>query len=195
MIKIGITGGIGSGKTMLSRILEHLGYPVYISDDRAKDLMVTDPHIVSLLKNLLGENAYIDGKLNKECIASFLFASPDNAQLINSIIHPRVRADFEDWCSSYADKKLVGLESAILFEANFGDAVDKTVLVYAPEDVRIRRAMQRDNTSEELIQKRIRAQVSDEWKREQVDYVIHNDNSKALLPQVFQLLDIILESK
>lgn len=192
MVKVGITGGIGSGKSVVSRILEHLGYPVYISDDRAKDLMVTDPYIISSLKKTLGENAYINGVLNKECIASFLFASPDNAQIINAIIHPRVRADFEKWCGKHSDKKLVGLESAILFEAKFGDAVDKTVLVYAPEDLRISRAMLRDNVSEELILRRIRAQVSDEWKREQADYIIYNDNMKALLPQVFHLLDRIL---
>lgn len=195
MDKIGITGGIGSGKSILSRVLERLGYPVYVSDDRAKDLMVTDKYIITSLKNVLGDDAYIDGLLNKERIASFLFASSANAQIINDIVHPRVRVDFELWCNKHSDKAFVGLESAILFEAKFANEVDKTVLVYAPEEVRMRRAMQRDNASEELIKKKIRAQLSDEWKRERVDFVIDNGGTKAILPQVFQLIDTILKSK
>lgn len=194
MIKLGITGGIGSGKSIVSRILQHLDYPVYISDERAKQLMISDQYIIESLTDLLGSKAYIDGELNKACIGGFLFASPENGQIINSIIHPRVRYDFESWCSHHQDKELVGFESAILFEANFRDTVDKTLLVYAPEETRISRAIARDNSTEELIIKRIRAQASDEWKRELADFVIINDNHKALLPQVFHLLENLLKS-
>lgn len=189
MIKLGITGGIGSGKSVLSRILRALGYPVYIADDRAKVLMVTDVKIIEPLKELLGQEAYLDGALNKQLIAAYLFDNPENTTRINQIVHPRVWADFLDWCELNGEAEILGFESAILFEANFLDAVDYSVLVYAPEDMRIKRAVARDKSTHELIRKRISAQASDEWKMEQADYIIRNDHQEPLLPQVLQLVN------
>ena len=193
MIKLGITGGIGSGKSVLSRILKALGYPVYIADDKAKSLMVSDDRIINDIKKLLGEQSYIDGKLNKQCIAAYLFDNPGNTARINQIVHPRVRDDFEYWCAINSEAEILSFESAILFEANFLDAVDYSVLVYAPETMRINRAVARDNSTHELIKKRILAQASDEWKMEQVDYVIRNDHQDPLLPQVLQMVGDLLK--
>lgn len=187
-IKIGITGGIGSGKSVVSRLLEIMGVPVYISDSEAKRLTQTDRTIREGLTGLLGEEVYADGVLNKPLLASYLFGSPEHARQVNGIIHPRVKEDFRIWARRHADSRIVGIESAILIEAGFASEVDKIVLVYAPEEVRIRRAVARDASSREAIQRRIASQMSDEKKREQADFVIVNDGETPLIPQVLQLI-------
>lgn len=187
-IKIGITGGIGSGKSVVSRLLEIMGVPVYISDSEAKRLTQTDRTIREGLTGLLGEKVYAGGVLNKPLLASYLFGSPEHARQVNDIIHPRVKEDFRIWARRHADSRIVGIESAILIEAGFASEVDKIVLVYAPEEVRIRRAVARDASSREAIQRRIASQMSDEKKREQADFVIVNDGETPLIPQVLQLI-------
>lgn len=187
-IKIGITGGIGSGKSVVSRLLEIMGVPVYISDSEAKRLTQTDRTIREGLTGLLGEEVYAGGVLNKPLLASYLFGSPEHARQVNGIIHPRVKEDFRIWARRHADSRIVGIESAILIEAGFASEVDKIVLVYAPEEVRIRRAVARDASPREAIQRRIASQMSDEKKREQADFVIVNDGEAPLIPQVLQLI-------
>lgn len=187
-IKIGITGGIGSGKSVVSRLLEIMGVPVYISDSEAKRLTQTDRTIREGLIGLLGEEVYAGGVLNKPLLASYLFGSPEHARQVNGIIHPRVKEDFRIWARRHADSRIVGIESAILIEAGFASEVDKIVLVYAPEEVRIPRAMVRDASSREAIRRRIASQMSDEKKREQADFVIVNDGEMPLIPQVLQLI-------
>lgn len=187
-IKIGITGGIGSGKSVVSRLLEIMGVPVYISDSEAKRLTQTDRTIREGLTGLLGEDVYAGGMLNKPLLASYLFGSPEHARQVNGIIHPRVKEDFRIWARRHADSRIVGIESAILIEAGFASEVDKIVLVYAPEEVRIRRAVARDASSREAIRRRIASQMSDEKKREQADFVIVNDGETPLIPQVLQLI-------
>lgn len=187
-IKIGITGGIGSGKSVVSRLLEIMGVPVYISDSEAKRLTQTDRTIREGLTGLLGEDVYVGGMLNKPLLASYLFGSPEHARQLNGIIHPRVKEDFRIWARRHADSRIVGIESAILIEAGFASEVDKIVLVYAPQEVRIRRAVARDASSREAIQRRIASQMSDEKKREQADFVIVNDGETPLIPQVLQLI-------
>lgn len=187
-IKIGITGGIGSGKSVVSRMLEIMGVPVYISDSEAKRLTQTDPCIREELIALLGGEVYADGGLNKSLLASYLFGSPEHARQVNGIIHPRVKEDFRIWTRRHADSRIVGIESAILIEAGFASEVDKIVLVYAPEEVRIRRAVARDASSREAIRRRIASQMSDEKKREQADFVIMNDGETPLIPQIVQLI-------
>lgn len=187
-IKIGITGGIGSGKSVVSRLLEIMGVPVYISDSEAKRLTQTDRTIREELTGLLGEEVYAGSMLNKPLLASYLFGSPEHARQVNGIIHPRVKEDFRIWARRHADSRIVGIESAILIEAGFASEVDKIVLVYAPEEVRIRRAVARDASPREAIQRRIASQMSDEKKREQADFVIVNDGETPLIPQVLQLI-------
>lgn len=187
-IKIGITGGIGSGKSIVSRLFEIMGVPVYVSDVETKQLTATDTRIRRELIDLLGEEVYIDGELNKTLLASYLFSAPEHARLVNGIIHPRVKDDFRQWVENHDSFPMVGIESAILIEAGFVGEVDVVVMVYAPEDIRLLRAMRRDASPRELIERRIHSQMSDEEKRRIADYVIINDDSMALIPQVINLI-------
>lgn len=188
-IKIGITGGIGSGKSVVSRLLGLMGIPIYISDVETKLLMVSDSVIRQELVALLGEEVYADGVLNKPLLASYLFGNPEHARQINGIVHPRVKDDFRQWTQCRCSSSIVGIESAILIEAGFAGEVDVIVMVYAPEEVRISRAIRRDASSREQIEKRIRSQMSDEEKRGKADYVIVNDGETPLIPQVMHIID------
>lgn len=187
-IRIGLTGGIGSGKSVVSRLLEVMGIPVYISDIEARRLMVSDEGIRRKLTLLLGEEVYIGGNLNKPLLASYLFGSAEHAAPVNAIVHPRVKDDFRLWCSARSERPWVGMESAILLEAGFREEVDKVVMVYAPLDVRIQRIVSRDASSRELIEQRIRHQMDDEEKRKMADYVIVNDGNSPLISQVLTLI-------
>lgn len=187
-IKIGITGGIGSGKSVVSRLLEVMGVPVYISDMETKHLTATDIRIRQALIALLGEEVYRNGELNKPMLASYLFSDPKHAKQVNSIIHPLVKRDFRQWVQLRNAFPIVGIESAILIEAGFSGEVDVVVMVYAPEEIRLQRAMERDASTRELIEKRIRSQMSDEKKRMQADFVIVNDGETPLIPQVLELI-------
>lgn len=192
MISIAITGGIGSGKSFVSNLLMKEGIPIYNTDDEAKRLMVTDEGIRQDLIALLGEKAYQDGALNKPLLASYLFSDAGNAARINAIVHPRVKADFHRWVQAHRDCGIVGMECAILFEAGFEDAVDVVVMVYAPESLRVERAMLRDHATEAQIRARIAAQMNDEDKRDRSDYVVYTDGS---LPVDAQLTALIKQIK
>ena len=178
-IRIGITGGIGSGKSVVSRLLRLLGIPVYISDEEAKRLMATDEGIRAELVALL---------------ASYLFAGPDHARRVNAIVHPRVRDDFRAWAKAHEGAGLVAMESAILYEAGFRDEVDRVVMVYAPEETRIERATRRDAASRAGVEKRIRSQMGDEEKRRLADYVLVNDGKRPLIPQVLALISSLSQN-
>lgn len=190
-IKIGITGGISSGKSVVSRLLEIMGIPVYISDIEAKRITNTDEVIRQELSDLVGQEVFLDGELNRPLLASYIFGHPDHAKKVNGIIHPRVKADFRQWAARQTDKPLVGMESAILLEAGFRDEVDFLVMVYAPLELRVGRAMKRDSSSKEQIMKRIEAQISDEIKVEHADFVIANDDETPLIPQVLELISLL----
>lgn len=187
-IRIGITGGIGSGKSVVSKILSLLDIPIYLSDDEAKRLTATDEAIRRELTDLLGDELYQGGMLNKQMLANFLFASAENAEKINAIIHPQVKQDFRRWCTCHSASQFVAMESAILFESGFDSEVDVVVMVYAPQEVRIQRAMMRDAASRTQIEQRIKRQMGDETKRSKAHYVLINDDKTALIPQVLQLL-------
>lgn len=187
-IKIGITGGIGSGKSVVSRLLEIMGVPVYISDVESKRLTVQDTFIRRELIALLGEEIYVGGELNKPLLASYIFGDSEHIRTVNGIIHPRVRDDFRQWMELRTVYPIVGMESAILIEAGFAGEVDAVAMVYAPEEVRIARAMLRDAASRELVERRVRSQMSDEEKRIHADFVIVNDGETPLIPQVLELI-------
>ena len=188
-IKIGIIGGIGSGKSVVSRLLEEMGVPVYNSDVESKRLVQTDEAIRRELVRLLGDEVYYkDGTLNKPLLASYLFGHAEHARQVNGIIHPRVRVDFRRWVAGQADRPVVGIESAILLEAGFRNEVDVVVMVYAPLELRVSRAVSRDESSREAIEKRVRSQMDDEEKRNLADWVIVNDGVSPLIPQVQDLL-------
>ena len=190
-IKIGITGGIGSGKSVVSRLLEVMGIPVYISDIESKKLTSADLTIRQELCALLGDELYAGNELNKTLLGSFLFAHADHARIINGIIHPHVRNHFRSWVTQNSLSAIVGMESAILIESGFSSEVDVVVMVYAPIDVRITRSMKRDKTSREQIMKRIDSQMSDEEKLLKADFTIINDDEKSLIPQVLELISFL----
>lgn len=187
-IRIGITGGIGSGKSVVSKILSLLNIPIYLSDDEAKHLTATDETIRRELTDLLGDELYQGGILNKQKLANYLFASSENSENVNAIIHPQVKQDFRRWCTRHSSSPFVAMESAILFESGFDSEVDVVVMVYAPQEVRIQRAMMRDAASRKQIEQRIQNQMDDEAKRAKADYTIINDDKTPLIPQVFRLL-------
>lgn len=195
MISIAITGGIGSGKSYVSALLEARGIPVYNADNESKRLTATDEGIRAGLVALLGEEVYREGSLNKPLLASYLFAGPENARRVNAVIHPRVKADFRRWLEEHQDCEVVGLESAILFEAGFEDTVDAVVMVYAPEPLRLKRAMRRDGATEEQIRRRMSAQMDDEEKRCRSHYVLLNDGSDSLDEQLANLILQLKERK
>ena len=192
MISIAITGGIGSGKSYVSALLQKQSIPIYNADDEAKRLMLGDEGIREGLMDLLGDEVYTDGNLNKPLLASYLFADAENAARINSIVHPRVKADFRCWLKAHQESKIAALECAILYESGFEDTVDFVVMVYAPEELRVERAMRRDNATEQQIRARIAAQMNDEEKCRRADYVVFNDGS---IPLERQLADLIAQLK
>lgn len=190
MVKIGITGGIGSGKSFICKMLSELGYPIYDCDNEAKRVMMESEEIRQRLITLIGENAYIGNKLNKPVIAEYLFADKSNAQRINLIVHPVVKKDFLDWTNSQTSP-IVIQECAILFESGFEDTVDKTIEVYAPEETRLQRAMARDKASESQIRARMAQQMPEEEKRNKADFTIVNDGETDLITQINKIISII----
>lgn len=189
MIKIAVTGGIGSGKSYISHLLENMHIPVYNADNEAKRLTASDAGIRGELIALLGEDVYKDGLLNKPLLASYLFSDPAHVLQINSIIHPRVRKDFTVWVERQEKCEIVGMESAILYEAGFQDTVDAVIMVYAPVELRIQRAMYRDGASEEQVRARIAAQMDDEEKRRRADFTVVNDGVQLLIPQLNRIVE------
>lgn len=192
MLVIGITGGIGCGKSYVSAKMQLRGIPVYDSDSRAKLLTATDPDIKEALTALVGPTLYCPcgcGVMQKEVLAGFIFGNPDNMARVNSIIHPRVRQDFENWKKAHGSKDFCILESAILFESGFDTQVDFTVCVDAPLALRIRRCVKRDNTTEQAVVARINSQMDQAEKCSRADFVIVNDDVQALEPQIDALID------
>lgn len=187
-IRLGITGGIGSGKSVVCHVLQLMGVPVYSSDDETKRLMVRDAVIRSGMISLLGPEVYQGEELNKPLVASYLFASADHAATINALIHPRVKEDFRRWVGEHRGHRLVAIESAILLEAGFADEVDRVVVVTAPLETRIRRAMQRDAASRRQIEQRVQHQMADEERCNLAHHIIQNDDFLPLIPQVLALI-------
>jgi len=187
-LQIGITGGIGSGKSLVCHIFTLLGVPVYDADSRAKTLMTTDGILVSQIKKEFGVLSFrADGSLNREYLAEHVFGNPDKLKILNSLVHPRVGEDYAHWVteqtSSYALK-----EAALLFEAKSNQALDKIIVVSAPEELRIQRVLQRDkHRTEQQVKDIIRNQLEDEKKVKLADYVILNDERTPLIPQVIAL--------
>lgn len=190
-LKIGITGGIGSGKSVVSRLLSLLGIPVYLCDDAGKQLLATHPAIRSELTALLGPELYRSGQPDKAMLASYLFAGDDHAAQVNAIVHPRVRQDFHRWVAACGSVPMVAMESAILVEAGFTDEVDVVVMVDAPLDLRVARAARRDSASAAAIEQRVRRQMADDCKRRYAHHLLLNDDVHALLPQVLRLVDTL----
>jgi dephospho-CoA kinase len=188
--KIGLTGGIGSGKSTVARILLAMGYPVYFSDDRAKYLTDNNETIRAGLITLLGEHMYVNALLDRKALAAAIFSDDVLRQKVNDLIHPIVREDFDHWVA-LQKQPLVFNEAAILFETGASERFDAMVLVTAPEEIRVKRVMERDKCTREEVLRRIHNQWSDEHKKELADVVLSNDGIHPLITQVEQMLLVL----
>lgn len=194
MKKIGLTGGIGSGKSIVGQILEAMEYPVFYSDDHAKYISDNDPGVKQELLKIFGERVYDKTGLNRAFLAEKIFGNESLRQKVNQIIHPRVREAFQQFCSEHTTP-LVFNEAAILIETGAYQNFDAIVLVSAPEDLRVNRVQERDGASKEAIRQRIEKQWSDERKREFSDFEIVNDEHIPLLAQVEEMLHYLTSSQ
>jgi len=192
MIKTGITGGMGSGKSVVSSILAVAGMPVYCADDESKRLADTSPVIREKLKALIGETVYIEKKLDRQKLASVIFGDETLLKQVNEIIHPVVREDFTEWAERQVSE-YCALESAILYESGFDKDVDVVLMVYAPAALRLNRVLLRDGAPEAEVLKRMKRQLPDELKQAQADFVIVNDDAQALIPQVERFIGWLKE--
>jgi len=186
----GITGGIGSGKSVVSRLMETMDIPVYVADVESKSLLDTSAQLKSALTEAFGSNLYEKGFIDRKLFASIIFNDPEKLQLANKIIHPFVKQHFFDWVEKQrnAGKKTVATEAAILYESGFDQFVDKVILVYAPLETRIHRTMLRDNASREQVEARIKSQMQDEDKIKKANFVILNDGTKSIIHQIEVIL-------
>ena len=192
-IKIGITGGIGSGKSMAAHLFRIMGVPVYDTDRRAKQLTDTDNQIRQRLTQLLGNDIYKGNALHRPLLAAYIFGHPQHLQEVNRIIHPCVRNDFRLWAMQQKDCRFAGMESAILIESGFASETDIIVMVHAPEAIRLQRCMKRDGMDAESVRKRMASQMPDEKKRQYADYVIYNDGIRPLIPQAESIMHSLQE--
>ncbi len=185
---IGLTGGIGSGKTYCAGLFEHLGIPVYNADREAKRLMNENQKIRKDIVAVFGEEAYTnDGQVNRTYLAKKVFGHPTELEKLNKLIHPVVRQDFIEWGSQQVGHPYIIQESAILFETGSYKFFDKVILVDAPRAIRIERVTKRDGINREAVEARMKHQWSSEKKRFLADYVIDNDGSSPTLRQVFNI--------
>ena len=189
-IKIGLTGGIGSGKSMVSKLLTTYEIAVYDSDIRAKSLMESDDKIIHSITQIFGKEAYTNGKLNRRFVAEEVFASSSKLLQINTIVHSAVIDDFSRWAELQAADILV-FESAIIFENGLEKYFDKIIAVVAPQKLRIERVKMRSGLSRKEILNRIKNQTSSKTLRQRADYVIINDDRTAIIPQVESILKSI----
>ncbi|OQY05083.1 MAG: dephospho-CoA kinase [Bacteroidetes bacterium 4572_117] len=195
MIKIGLTGGIGSGKSYVSSIFEALGIPVYNSDIEAKKLYYLDD-VKSEMVDFFGKQVYFDsGEINKELLAKLVFSNKKALNKINEIIHPRVKTHFSEWLLSHHAVKYIVKEAAILFESGAYKQTDKIIVVTAPEELRIKRVLAREKIHESLIRKKIANQMAQSEMVARSCFVIINDEKHALLPQVDKIHHTILSHK
>ncbi len=186
MLKIGVTGGIGSGKTTVCRIFKALKIPIYSADDRAKSLMTENAILRTSISSLFGEKAYINNTLNRAYIASSVFNDKELLHKLNSIVHPIVELDFETWVKAQKSRYLIK-EAAILIESGAFKLMDKILLVEAPQNLKLNRVILRDGVESEEVLLRMSTQMSDEEKRKYADTVIFNDEKTSLLQQILSL--------
>ena len=187
MLKVGLTGGIGSGKTTVGRIFQLLGVPLFIADLEAKEILASDPDVRTAVQALLGPQAYVEGSPDRAWIASRVFDSPELLKGLNAIIHPAVRGRFDSWTASYSTQPYVIQEAAILIESGGAALMDRNILVWAPEEIRITRVAARDGTPTEAVKKRMEHQMPDDAKVTSADFVIINDGAHPLIRQILEI--------
>ncbi|MDR0421794.1 MAG: dephospho-CoA kinase [Proteiniphilum sp.] len=192
MIRIGVTGGIGSGKSVVSEIFRLHGIPLYNADREAKALNDSSPRIREQLSRLFGEDLYAGGRLDRKKLASLIFYDDRKLNAVNVIIHPELAHHFAGWCRQRERFPMTVLDAALLFESGFHRLVDRTVTVHAPEELRIDRVMRRDGMTRDAVMARINSQWPEEEKMRRADYLICNDSSHSLIRQVAGVINSII---
>ena len=190
MIKIGVTGGIGSGKSIICSVLEHMGYPVFYSDIEAKKIINSNAEVKYQLIDLFGSQVFIDNQLNRTYLATILFSDSTLVEKMNAIVHPKVRQSFQEWALKQ-NSTIVFNEAAILFETGAFKNFEATLLVTAPLTIRLKRVISRDGSSEEEVMKRIAHQWPDEQKKDLATFTLVNDDNQSVLNQLDNILSEI----
>lgn len=192
-MKVGLTGGIGSGKTLVCSVLEKLGVAVYYADLEARRLMNSDPELVLQISGLFGNKAYEGGNLNREFLAQRVFKDKELLTRLNELVHPAVRKDFSRWANEQKPAFYVVEEAAILFESGSDRNMDLTVGVFSEKELRVQRVMQRDGIAREQVRMRMNSQMNEKEKMERADMVIYNDGKLMILPQIINMHNAILK--
>ncbi|MEQ1553883.1 MAG: dephospho-CoA kinase [Ferruginibacter sp.] len=193
MIKVGITGGIGSGKTTVAHIFEVLNIPVYYADIEAKKIMNQDENLKQQIILQFGEQSYINGKLNKPYLAAEVFSNKKNTELINNMVHPATITNANNWMNTQTTLYAIK-EAALIFEAKAEKHLDLIIGVTAPLNLRIKRVMLRDKLSEQEVLARMQKQMNETEKMNLCDFVINNDENELLIPQVVALHQKIIQN-
>lgn len=186
MLKVGITGGIGSGKSLVAQMFEVLGVPVLHADDTAKYLMQHDEDLMASISRVFGTEVYQNGRLNRPFLASVVFSDKEKLAQLNSLVHPAVLRYGREWAARQTTAYTLK-EAAIFFESGSYKDMDKMIGVYAPYELRLQRAMQRDKVSEETVKQRMAQQMDEDEKMKRCDYIIKNDGSTSIIEQVLAL--------
>ena len=189
--RLGVTGGIGSGKTTVCRIFRVLGVPVFVADNVARDLMSSDDEIRTQLNRIAGKDLYLSGSLDRKELARLIFNRPDLLRKVNETVHPSVLRQFDNWATA-AESPYVIMESAILFEAGADSLVDRVATISAPVEERIARVMGRNDLSREEVIGRINNQLEDEEREEQSYYIINNSDNEMIIPEILKIHEDML---
>jgi dephospho-CoA kinase len=186
MLKIGLTGGIGSGKSTVASIFKVLGIPVYMADDATRQLMNEDAALKKAILEEFGEQSYVDGQLNRPYLASIVFNEPARLDKLNALTHPVTIRHAREWMSRQQASYVIK-EAALIFESGSAENLDYVIGVYAPRTIRIKRVMDRDGVAREEVIKRMNRQIDEELKMKLCDFVLVNDEQQLLIPQVLAL--------
>lgn len=185
-LRIGLTGGIGSGKTTVTKIFELLNVPVYYADAASKRLYQTDKELMRKMKEHFGDDIYNDEELNRTKLASIVFSNPQKLELLNSLVHPLTIRDAQEWMKRQTTPYAIK-EAALLFESGSAAGLDYVIGVYAPQHIRIKRVMERDNATQEEVLNRMSRQMDEEKKMKFCDFIITNNEQELVIPQVMEL--------
>lgn len=198
MLKIGITGGMGSGKSTVCNIFRNLGVPIFTADDEGKRLLNEDPTVRKQIVEMFGKDMYTsEGLIDRKRMGQLVFNSPVDLEKLNGVIHPKVKSAFEEWAELRQQRPYVIKEAAILFETGYSQDLDKIINVFAPKEQRIHRIVKRDGSNIEDVKRRMRFQFSDEERNELADFIIINEDDMQdnLLPQVMELHEVFLSEQ
>jgi dephospho-CoA kinase len=192
MLKVGLTGGIGSGKTTVAKIFELLGVPVYYADEAAKRIMNEDDELKKSLQKQFGDAAYKNGELDRGYLSSKVFHDPYQLEFLNALVHPATLRDAANWMARQKTIYIIK-EAALIFESGSSEQLDYVIGVYAPSSLRIKRTMERNGVTREEVVKRMNNQIDERIKMKLCDFVIYNDEEQLVIPQVLQLNQRLLE--